>query len=57
MTESRRWFLKWVCAPALLWLLFIVALIFSRPSRFRLWFLAVLALGVACGLTFFGIVF
>ncbi len=54
MTESRRWFLKWVCLPALLWLLFIAALIFYRPSRFQLWFLAVLTLGVAFGLVFFG---
>ena len=54
MTESRRWFLKWVCLPALGWLLFIAALTFSHPSRFRLWFLAVLTLGVAFGLAFFG---
>lgn len=54
MTESRRWFLKWVCLPALLWLFFIAALIFYRPSRFRLWFLAVLTLLVAFGLVFFG---
>ena len=57
MTESRRWFIKWVCAPALLWLLFIAALIFYRPSRFRLWFLAALSLGVTFGLVFFGMSF
>ena len=54
MTESRRWFLKWVCLPALGWLLFIAALTFSHPSGFRLWFLAVLTLGVSFGLAFFG---
>ncbi len=54
MTESRRWFLRWVCLPALVWLLFIAALTFYHPSRFRLGFLAVLTLLVAFGLAFFG---
>ena len=57
MTESRRWFLKWVCLPALGWLLFIAALTFYHPSRFRLWFLAVLTLLVAFSLAFFGMSF
>lgn len=50
MTESRRWFLKWVCAPSVVGLLFIAALVLFRPSRFRILFLAFLSLMVALGL-------
>ena len=51
MTESRRWFLKWVCTPAIGGLFFIAALIFYRPSRFKILFLALLSLVVGLGLT------